>query len=693
MKTTSLLQTSVRCALGAALLAATALPASAASTLQGVKLRCEYKANPLAIDAARPRLSWELEAARPSLRNLKQGAYQVLVASSAAGLKADRADLWDSGKVPSAESVNIEYAGAPLRSAQDCFWKVRVWDQDDRESEWSRPGQWTMGLLQPEDWKARWIAYGGAAPMDDPREKQMQTLLKLSGGQWVWTAGAKAGNQPAGSAYFRKVIDLPADRKVVRAAFLIAADDGFTLYLNGHDSGNGSSWKTPVSLDVAGRLQPGRNALGIKVTNGGDTPSPAGLLGKLVVLFDGGEPLVVPIDSSWQGSRQPGERWKWADYDAAGWQSCSVIARHGDAPWGELKPSSAQIEPATCLRKVFTLDKPVQRAVLFASALGLYELHLNGKPAAGDVLSPGWTDYRKRVHYLGYDVTGQLKPGQNVLGAVLGDGWYAGYLAFTGKRHYYGDKTRLHRPPAGRLCRWHQPESSAPTGPGKAPTSPIREGDLLMGCVYDARLEMPGWDKPGFDDAQWPGATVDAGRQGQSGGASRPAHPPRSRNCPPESSPSPSPGVYVFDLGQNMVGWVRLKAKGAAGQKVIVRHAEMLNPDGTIYTTNLRAAKATDTFYLDGGPKRDYEPYFTFHGFQYVEVTGLDYKPDLDDLTGHRRPFRPAPRRLVRMLRAAGQQARRSTRSGARKATSSMCPPIARSATSAPAGPATPRCS
>ena len=113
--------------------------------------------------------------------------------------------------------------------------------------------------------------------------------------------------------------------------------------------------------------------------------------------------------------------------------------------------------PATYLRKAFSLDKPVERAVLFASALGVYELHLNGKPLNTDVLSPGWTDYRKRVHYFGYDVTSQLKSGDNVLGAILGDGWYAGYLAFSGRRNYYGDKTALHRPPATGFCGRQQP--------------------------------------------------------------------------------------------------------------------------------------------------------------------------------------------------------------------------------------------
>ena len=154
-----------------------------------------------------------------------------------------------------------------------------------------------------------------------------------------------------------------------------------------------------------------------------------------------------------------------------------------------------------------------------------------------------------------------------------------------------------------------------------------------MGCVYDARAELSGWDKTGFSEQNWRPAQVDDGVK-----ANLLAHPGepmrRIENVSAKSITEPKPGVYVFDLGQNIVGWVRLKAKGSPGRKVVVRHAEMLNPDGTIYTTNLRAALATDTYYLAGKGRRSYEPHFTFHGFQYVEVTGLDYKPALSDVTG-----------------------------------------------------------
>ena len=599
--------------------------------MSALELRCEYNQNPEAVDETQPRLSWLVEA-DPTQRGVRQAAYQILVASSAEALNNGQGDLWDTGQVSSDQSVNVVYGGKALASGQACFWKVKLWDPAGTASPWSSPARWGVGLLKASDWQAKWIGYEAPPEQENAASAAMARLLRLEEQHWVWANGAKSGNQPVGKAYFRKVIQIPADRALQQAIFLLAADDGFQLFINGHPSGQGNTWRTLSNPEITGRLQPGANAIGIEVANAGETPSPAGLVGRLVIAFASGEPMVVPIDTTWQTSRQPGERWNWADFDATGWKPASEVARFGDQPWGKVGLTLAKIEPAPLFRKSFAVAKPVKRATAYASALGVYELRLNGKPVDTDVLSPGWTDFHKRVHYRGYDITPQLKSGENTLGATLGDGWYAGYLAFTGKRHYYGEKTRL----IVQVQIEYQDGSKETLGTDeswKASTGPVQEGDLLMGCVYDAQKEVPGWDAPGYADGGWRHASVDASVK-----ANLQAHPSapirRIEEVAAKKVSEPKPGVYIFDLGQNMVGWVRLKAKGAAGQKVVVRHAEMLNPDGTIYTVNLRAAKATDTYLLAGGTKRAYEPSFTFHGFQYVEVTGLDYKPELADVTG-----------------------------------------------------------
>lgn len=602
-----------------------------ADGFQATALRCEYAATPRAVDVAQPRLSWVVQA--PSgRRSMVQSAYRVLVASRPEWLDQDQGDLWDSGTVRSDQSVNVAYAGKPLVSVQSCYWKVRLWDQDGTASAWSQPAQWIMGLLQPGDWQAQWIGFKPPAGNEDASVQATQRLLRLDGSSWVWANGSTAGNQPAGKVYFRKLVPVPGDRRIKQALALVAADDGFRLLVNGHECGQGTTWKTLTSAEISGRLHSGTNVIGIEASNGGDRPTPAGVVGRIVIQFETGEPLVLPIDPSWQTSRSPGERWSWPDDPAADWKPAAPIAAFGAQPWGDIRTEVATLEPAPLFRKSFTIGRPVRRAVLFASALGVYEVRLNGQPVDTDVLSPGWTDYRKRVHYLGYDVTAQLHPGENVLGAILGDGWYAGYLAFTGKRHYYGKETRF-------IAQMHveyadgTKEVIGTDGSWKANAGPVRQDDLLMGCVYDARQERAGFDAPGFKDATWPAACPDPAvkvhLQAHPGAPIR-----RMDQLPARKLTEPAPGVYVFDLGQNMVGWVRLLAQGEPGQKIVVRHAEMLNPDGTIYTANLRAAKATDTYYLAGGEKRCYEPSFTFHGFQYVEVTGLKYRPELSDVTG-----------------------------------------------------------
>jgi alpha-L-rhamnosidase len=292
------------------------------------------------------------------------------------------------------------------------------------------------------------------------------------------------------------------------------------------------------------------------------------------------------------------------------------------------------LAPSPYLRKEFPLDKPVRRARLYATARGLYELHLNGSRVGDDVLAPGWTDYDRRVQYQTYDVTPLLAEGQNALGAILGDGWYAGFVGFDPKHRgaLYGARPQL-------LAQLHveyedgSKERIATDGSWRCSEGPILHSDLLMGESYDAREEMPGWSDPGFDDSAWYGVKAE-----EIGDTNLVAQPDEGIKVTEElrakSVTEPEEGVYVFDLGKNMVGWVRLKVEGEAGTEITLRHAEALNPDGTLYTTNLRAARATDRYVLKGDGEEVYEPRFTFHGFRYVEVTGFPGEPQPEAVTG-----------------------------------------------------------
>lgn len=305
---------------------------------------------------------------------------------------------------------------------------------------------------------------------------------------------------------------------------------------------------------------------------------------------------------------------------------------------------SGPTQPGTVplFRKSFTLGQPVRRATLYATARGLIDVWLNGHHVTEDCFVPGWTDYHKRLQYRTYDVTHLLGVGENVLGVMLGDGWWSGFVGWQETRGRYGTLQNSLLIQLEVMLPDMQTVTIISDDSWRCDTGPILASDIMMGELYDARREQPGWDRPGFDDSAWlPAVVVDHPK----------VHVPKfsfSRNQPgdtdqelplvacraeplrvvetlrPVSVTEVQPGVFIYDLGQNIAGWVRIKVSGPAGTKVTIRHGERLNPDGTLYTENLRRAKATDVYILKGQGEEIWHPRFTYHGFQYIELTGLD---------------------------------------------------------------------
>ncbi|HYV95878.1 MAG TPA: glycoside hydrolase family 78 protein [Gemmatimonadaceae bacterium] len=308
------------------------------------------------------------------------------------------------------------------------------------------------------------------------------------------------------------------------------------------------------------------------------------------------------------------------------------------ASWiGDPAPSTDNVA-ATTLRRSFTLAAVPARAIIYATALGVYELRINGERVGDHVLAPEFTDYHTRTQYQAYDVTQLLRAGENVIGAYLGDGWYAGGIGLAQAlirkpRNIYGDHPRLFAQLEitsrdGQIQRIVTDGAWRTTRDG-----PIRSADLLNGERTDLRRDMPGWDRAGFDDRAWSPADVD--KTVKTALVAQANEPVRiTRDITPVSVSEPKPGVFVFDLGQNMVGWVRFAARGSAGTTVSLTHAEMLGDDGTVYTENLRGAEQTDAYTLRGTAVETLEPHFTYHGFRYVQVTGLAGRPRLQDLVG-----------------------------------------------------------
>ena len=421
-------------------------------TLRVTRMYAEYAVNPLGLDEKRPRLYWNMESEEP---DAAQTAYRVQVASSPESLAADRADLWDSGKVESDRSVHVVYDGATLRSERTYYWRVRVWDRQGRASDWSEDASWSMGLLSRSEWKASWIA-----------------------------------RRP---------------------------DPGLAM------------------------------------------------------------------------------------------------------------------QPSPYFRRSIVVDKPVRRALVYATALGVYELRVNGGRVGDAHFAPGWTDYDTRVQVQAYDIAEALRPGENVIGAIVGDGWYAGTVGFLG-RAVYGECPFLL---LQARVEYEDGASELIVTDGRWRTArgPIVYSDFIKGETYDARLELGDWDRPGYDDSAWEAPLL---RHGYNGLLVSAVEPPirTTETLKPVSVRKTASGSYIYDMGQNMVGWAALKVRGAPGETIELSHAEMLNPDRSLYLDNLRGAVQRDYYILKGAGEEAYEPHFTFHGFRYVEVSGSSAELHLDSLIG-----------------------------------------------------------
>ncbi len=417
-------------------------------------LTANYLTNPLSINNKAPLLSWEIQS---SSRGVEQIAYQIIAALSEKELKSEKNLLWNSGKMDSNQSTQIEYRGKPLQSSQRIFWQVKIWDNQTRTSAWSKPAFFETGLLNASDWKADWI-----------------------------------------------------------------------------------------------------------------------------------EPNIT-----------------------------------------EDKTKSG---PSIMLRKEFELKKEIKSAKIYITSHGLYQLNLNGQKVSDELFTPGWTSYNKRLQYQVFDLSSQVKKGNNAIGVILGDGWYRGYLVWKENRNCYGSKLAV----IAQLKVIYNDgteELITTDNTWKSSTGAILASDIYNGETYDARLEQKGWDQPGFIDTKWYDSSVkDFDKQILIASEGVPVR--IHEIIKPVKKFTTPKGELVFDMGQNMVGWLQFKLKGKAGEKISMKFAEVLDKSGNFYTTNLRNAKVSDQYIFKGEGIETYEPHFTFHGFRYVMIENYTGEINLEDLTG-----------------------------------------------------------
>ena len=585
-------------------------------------LQVDHTRDPLGIDDLHPSLSWQL---RSPVNGERQTTYRILVATAPDRLVPGRADVWDSGSVASDESVGVAYGGPALQSAHRYYWTVQVRGVHGAPSAWAPPAWWEMGLLDPADWHgAQWIRPDTAS-------------------QDVWSDFT---------------VDVDFTIRTGAASLLLRAQDPNNLYLwqvnsevdpgkvmlRPHLEVNGSFSHLVPDVDVSAVItqQNVTEPHHLRVQADGPT---------LSTWIDG--TLVNTLTDSTFRKGTIGFRVGDSTEDSL-YDNLAVHAPDGtalfsddfstspDPAFPQTSITDGQLHPgggitllnrdpsAPMLRDSFTLGKSIARARAYVDGLGFYELHVNGRKVGDNVLSPADTPYEQRDLYTTYDVTNDLRQGANAVGIWLANGYGPRFSPF-GFRWLGPKQATL----LIEVTYTDGTQQAITTDNGWTwSNGPIVANDIYAGESYDARRAQPGWDQPGFDASAWDPVTTVAAPGPNLVAADVP--PVRVvQTLRPVHMTEPQPGVYVYDLGQNIAGWERLRVSGPSGTTVRMRTAEDLGADGMLDTTTNRNAASTDTYILaGGGAAQTYEPRFTYHGFRYVEVTGYPGTPTIDSIAG-----------------------------------------------------------
>lgn len=594
------------------------------SSIRVGDLRCESRVNPLGIDNPRPRLSW---VPASDERGRRETACRVIAASTLGLLAREEGDLWDSGKT-SEEPV---YRGRAIGSWAKVYWKVRVWDKDDRVSPWSRPAYWSVGPLNRSDWDAEWIGATTTrviAPVVS-QANGYHALEAPSADTTKWVQVDLGESMPIDEISIRPArptnfTDTPGFGFPAR--FKIEASDdprfaGPTMIAD-HTS---ADVPNPGAVDQIFRAQ-GVTGRFVRVTATRLWERPGGVYCfalRGMQVFSLGANV---SDGKTVSALDTIERPDW---------NCRALVGLTEPP---KPPRNNPCDAAILLRKQFTPDK---RRLVSATAaicgLGYYELYLNGKKVGDHRLDPGWTNYDKRCLYVTYDVTDAVKKGENAIGVILGSGWY---------NQTTPDVWGMHNAPwaAPSKLLFHlrlqyadgTAQRVVSDGSWKWSTGEIVYQNIRSGETHDMRLAKPGWDAVGYDDSSWKPVKLVPAPAGRLAAQKQP--PIKAvREVKAVRITEPKPGVYVYKLPENITGWPRFRASGKPGQKITLRCSETLLPDGTL-NDGLRGLTygrwQTDEIILSGNGVESFEPHFTYHGFQHVQVEGLTTRPGLGDLVG-----------------------------------------------------------
>jgi hypothetical protein len=574
------------------------------------------------IEDAAPTFGWRLESGE---RGVVQSGYEIQVAETADELAAGT-DTWDSGRVSSPESVEAPYRGPALVAGHGYVGRVRVWDGNGIPSAWSDPAGWEMGIGADAGWGgAEWITPKAVTDASEWTDYRIDVDFSITSGAagvvfrerdpddlYMWQV-----NLESGEALLRPHVERNGSFRVLDPVSL----EGVITPANEHDPHHmrivveGSTITTTIDGTKVDEREDESFAAGAVGFRSGSNAEDA-RFADLEVHESGGGSLFTDDFATTPDPAFPG----------ATIEGGALRSRHS-------LDLISTVPTAPLLRRSFTLEQPashVASARVRAVGLGLYEMRLSGAKVGDRVMTPAVTDYSGRLRYQTYDVGSLLRDGENVLGMTLAEGYGPGFSASGPRwlgpreakamleiRYADGNVQRVVTDPS---WRWSD--------------GPVQRAGIYAGETYDARLLPEDWDEPGFDDSGWSETETAAAPGGRL--EADPTPPIRVLGTvPPIATTEPEPGVYVFDLGEDISGWARLRTSGPSGTTIQLRYAEDLLPDGHIDPRTNSLAEATDAFVLGGSTAGEsFEPSFTYHGFRYVEVTGLPEPPEAGTLVG-----------------------------------------------------------
>lgn len=587
-----------------------------APTNQTLELRINSLESPVGVPLEGFSMGWQTSS---TVRGTVQDSYQITVAESESQL-AD-SPVWTTGRVHSRDQFGITYAGSRLEPATKYFWQVKTWSGPGEIAVSSDPATFDTQLDPAKPWPAEWI---GGLEHTDPIDRwadyttTAQFSVQSGGlGLYLRSASLKDGylwqlGVVAGKTIFRpqvkqagvvRELDSKDISLIISPAQLLAGRHTLTAVVKGADL---VTLLDGVEIDRRRDDTFSKGYVGFYQTSTGEGKQNATVYS---VKVESGTTGML-LDTVFAENSNPFTSGR----SAAG---KLVLLAPTDALYRSLSGMPM-------LRTEFDIDKPVSSARLYATARGIYETSLNGKKVGDEWLAPGWTDYKTAIQYQSFDVTGMVEQGGNAWGAMLADGWYAGNIAALGTGHYGETPSFLGQLRIDYTDGTHQifgTNNSWKTVPG-----PVVQGDLIMGETYDAGAEMPGWTGNNFDDSSW--LPVRMASPSTAALVPQTDQPVRQTDAlAARSRTEPKPGMWIYDLGQNMVGVGSVTVQGRKGERLRVRYGETLASDGTLYTANLRSAIATDDYIFAEDGTKTFEPKFTSHGFRYMEVSGVAEGP------------------------------------------------------------------